>query len=71
MPADASSRRLSLACRHICAWCQCDLGPLLHPSPHHSYGICRTCAQRYFADLYDCDEDSSTEGLQERAVNAP
>lgn len=42
--------------RRICAWCQADLGPLWADSQAHSYGICPTCKQRYFPDLYEADE---------------
>jgi hypothetical protein len=39
--------------RHICGWCRRDLGALWHGSQHHSYAICDTCKQTYFAGLYD------------------
>lgn len=46
-----------LPCFHkLCAWCGCDLGVLSHHTEFPSYGICATCAQLYFADLYDADE---------------
>jgi hypothetical protein len=39
--------------RHICGWCRRDLGALWRGSQHHSYAICDTCKQIYFAVLYD------------------
>ena len=39
--------------RHICGWCRRDLGELWRGSQHHSYAICDTCKQIYFAGLYD------------------
>jgi hypothetical protein len=54
--------------RRICSWCGCTLGPLAYPSQYHSYGICVSCTSRYFAHLYESDEESPTEGLRERAV---
>jgi hypothetical protein len=39
--------------RHICGWCRRDLGALWCGSQHHSYAICDTCKQIYFAGLYD------------------
>jgi hypothetical protein len=39
--------------RHICGWCRRDLGALWRGSQHHSYAICDTCKQTYFAGLYD------------------
>jgi hypothetical protein len=39
--------------RHICGWCRRDLGALWGESQHHSYAICDTCKQTYFAGLYD------------------
>ncbi|HEU5100592.1 MAG TPA: hypothetical protein VFU22_16295 [Roseiflexaceae bacterium] len=39
--------------RHICGWCRRDLGALWGGSQHHSYAICETCKQTYFAGLYD------------------
>ena len=39
--------------RHICGWCRRDLGALWGGSQHHSYAICDTCKQTYFAGLYD------------------
>jgi len=39
--------------RHICGWCRRDLGALWRGSQHHSYAICDTCKQKYFAGLYD------------------
>jgi hypothetical protein len=39
--------------RHICGWCRRDLGALWGGSQHHSYAICDTCKQAYFAGLYD------------------
>jgi hypothetical protein len=56
--------------RRVCAWCHCDLGPLEHPSQHHSYGICEQCQYRYFAQLYesDAEESAAIEVLRERAV---
>ena len=58
--------------RRICAWCRCDLGPLENPIERHSYGICEPCQQRYFAHLYEVEEDvveqKSVEVLQERAI---
>ena len=41
--------------RRICSWCRSDLGALDHHSQDHSYGICETCAHRYFAYLYEPD----------------
>jgi hypothetical protein len=41
--------------RRICAWCHIDLGPLWAGSTAHSYGICPSCIQRYFPDLYEAD----------------
>jgi hypothetical protein len=41
--------------RRICSWCRSDLGALGHQSQDHSYGICETCAHRYFAYLYEPD----------------
>jgi len=38
---------------HICGWCRRDLGALWHGSQHHSYAICDSCKQAYFAGLYD------------------
>jgi len=70
MPAAVSSRILRARFRRVCSWCHCDLGPLAHPSHHHSYGICECCQYRYFAHLYEADtgEDAITEVLHERAV---
>jgi hypothetical protein len=39
----------------ICSWCRSDLGVLEHFSQDHSYGICESCAHRYFAYLYEPD----------------
>jgi len=39
--------------RHICGWCRRDLGALWCGSKQHSYAICDTCKQAYFAGLYD------------------
>ena len=39
--------------RHICGWCRRDLGALWRGSQHHSYAICDSCKQTYFAGLYD------------------
>jgi hypothetical protein len=39
--------------RHICGWCHRDLGALWQGSQHHSYAICETCKQAYFAYLYE------------------
>ena len=39
--------------RHICGWCRRDLGALWRGSQYHSYAICDTCKQIYFAGLYD------------------
>ena len=39
--------------RHICSWCRRDLGALWRDSQHHSYAICESCKQTYFAGLYD------------------
>ena len=41
--------------RRICAWCRSDLGALNQQCQDHSYGICETCAHRYFASLYEPD----------------
>jgi hypothetical protein len=70
MPAVVSSPRLWSGFRRVCAWCCCDLGVLPHPSQHNSYGICASCTQDYFADLYEADEAGAIEGLQERACGA-
>ena len=43
------------AFRRICSWCRGDLGALDHQAQDHSYGICETCAHRYFAYLYEQD----------------
>jgi hypothetical protein len=43
------------AFHRICSWCRRDLGALDHHSQDHSYGICETCAHRYFAYLYEPD----------------
>jgi hypothetical protein len=58
--------------RRLCSWCHCDLGPLAHPSQHHSYGICEQCKCHYFAHLYmaEAEERTATEVLHERAVGA-
>ncbi len=45
--------------RHICGWCRRDLGALWHDSQHHSYAICDTCKQIYFAGLYDAPEKAA------------
>jgi hypothetical protein len=47
--------------RHICGWCRHDLGALWRGSQHHSYAICDTCKQTYFAGLYDAPALSSAE----------
>jgi hypothetical protein len=39
----------------ICSWCRSYLGALDHSSQDHSYGICESCAHRYFAYLYEPD----------------
>ena len=46
--------------RHICGWCRRDLGALWRGSQHHSYAICDTCKQIYFAGLYDAPALTST-----------
>jgi hypothetical protein len=43
------------AFHRICSWCRRDLGALDHHSQEHSYGICETCAHRYFDYLYEPD----------------
>ncbi len=68
MPAVSSYTTPRTTLRRVCSWCHGDLGPLNHPSQYHSYGICECCQHRYFAYLYEADEDSTTEGLHERAV---
>jgi hypothetical protein len=40
-------------CRHICGWCRRDLGALWLGSQEHSYAICESCKQTYFASLYE------------------
>jgi hypothetical protein len=49
----------ALIYRHICGWCRRDLGALWHDSQHHSYAICDTCKQIYFAGLYDAPEKAA------------
>ena len=49
----ATTAETSPIYRHICGWCRRDLGALWGGSQHHSYAICDTCKQTYFAGLYD------------------
>jgi len=55
MPATVSSLNPCITFRRICSWCHSDLGPLQHPAEQHSYGICASCQNRYFAYLYQPD----------------
>jgi hypothetical protein len=57
--------------RHICGWCRRDLGALWHGSQHHSYAICDTCKQTYFAGLYDAPTLISTAPEKATARNYP
>ena len=55
--------------RHICGWCRRDLGALWRGSQHHSYAICDTCKQAYFAGLYDAPTLTSTAPEKAAAPN--
>ena len=55
--------------RHICGWCRRDLGALWCGSQHHSYAICDTCKQIYFAGLYDAPALATTTLEQPAARN--
>ena len=55
--------------RHICGWCRRDLGALWGGSQHHSYAICDTCTQIYFAGLYDAS--TLTTAAAEKASARP
>jgi hypothetical protein len=72
MPDATSNRYLKLQTsvrRRICAWCSSDLGALTHQSEQHSYGICVTCAYRFYADLYPPEEhETEPPMLRERTV---
>jgi hypothetical protein len=70
MPITVASIPQAAAHRRVCSWCRGDLGPLTHPSQHDSYGICPSCAQHYFAYLYESDEGNVPPILRERAVGA-
>jgi hypothetical protein len=52
----------------ICSWCRRDLGALDHHTQEHSYGICETCAHRYFAYLYEPDTANLSGGARELQV---
>jgi hypothetical protein len=56
-----STTATSAPFRHICGWCRRDLGALWAGSQHHSYAICDTCKQVYFAGLYDAPARSLAE----------
>jgi hypothetical protein len=49
----------------ICSWCRLDLGALEHSSQDHSYGICETCAYRYFAYLYEPETTAALASTRE------
>jgi hypothetical protein len=56
MQARAKSARMTEQTpryRHICGWCRRDLGVLWQGSQQHSYAICDSCKQIYFAALYE------------------
>jgi hypothetical protein len=53
--------------RHICGWCRRDLGALWQGSQQHSYGICDTCKQIYFAYLYEPATHTTAELEKARA----
>ncbi len=53
--------------RHICGWCRRDLGALWQGSQHHSYAICETCKQVYFAYLYEPAARAQLESERARA----
>ena len=52
----------------ICSWCRSDLGALDQHCQDHSYGICETCAHRYFAYLYEPDIVATPETMCELQV---
>jgi hypothetical protein len=64
----ASTTDTSPLYRHICGWCRRDLGALWGGSQHHSYAICDSCKQTYFAGLYDAPARALAELEQARAA---
>jgi len=66
----ASTADTSSHYRHICGWCRRDLGALWGGSQHHSYAICDSCKQIYFAGLYDLPARSLAEPEPPRVAYA-
>jgi hypothetical protein len=57
-----------VAFHRICSWCRSDLGALEHHCQDHSYGICESCAYRYFAYLYEPETTATLDSACERQV---
>lgn len=70
LPQPASTTDTSPLYRHICGWCRRDLGALWGGSQHHSYAICDSCKQTYFAGLYDVPARSMAEPELSRVASA-
>jgi hypothetical protein len=56
--------------RHNSGWCRRVLGALWGGSQHHSYAICESCKQTYFAGLYDAPARSMAEPENSRVASA-
>jgi hypothetical protein len=70
LPQSAPTADASPLYRHICGWCRRDLGALWGGSQHHSYAICDSCKQTYFAGLYDSPARSMPEPELLRVASA-
>jgi hypothetical protein len=70
LPQSTSTADTSPLYRHICGWCRRDLGALWGGSQHHSYAICDSCKQTYFAGLYDAPARSMSEPEHSRVISA-